>query len=48
MLINYFIKLKTMVQEMQARSKTSLREIANLLEIGRETLRKRLSTPPSP
>ena len=40
--------LKTVVKEMQSRSKICLREIASLLEIGRETLRKRLSTPPSP
>ena len=34
--------LKTVVKEMQSRSKISLREIASLLEIGRETLRLRL------
>lgn len=40
--------LRTVVKEMQSRCKISLREIAGLLEIGRETLRIRLSTPPSP
>lgn len=40
--------LKIVVKEMQLRSKISLREIAKILEIGRETLRKMLSTPPSP
>lgn len=40
-----FIKL---IKELQERSGASLREIANVIGIGRETLRKRLSVPPSP
>ena len=39
---------KKMAQEIKERSGASLREIALMLEIGRETLRKWLSIPPSP
>lgn len=37
-----------MAKEIHERCGTSYREISNLLDIGRETLRKLLSTPPSP
>lgn len=40
--------LKKAVKELQERSKLSIREIAKLFDIGRETLRTRLSIPPSP
>ena len=44
----YKEKLKKFVESLQSKTKVSLREIANILEINREVVRKAMSSITSP